>query len=60
MLLSPKGGDSRGPSCSGWSQDLFAPAWGMRLGCTRVGHDLLAGSKAGAWDLQHPWSLAAP
>ena len=60
MLLSPKGGDSRGPCCSGWHHDLLAPAWGMRLGCTGVGHDPPVSSKAGVQGLQHPWSLTAP
>lgn len=43
----------------GWHHDLLAPAWGMSLGCTGVGHNPPAGSKAGVWGLQHPWSLSA-
>lgn len=60
MVLSPKGGGSRGPGCSGWHHDLLALAWGMMSGCTGVGHDPPVGSKTGVRGLRHPWSLTAP
>lgn len=59
-VLSPKGGGSRGPCCSGWHHNLLALAWGMMLGCTGVGHDPPVGSKTGVRGLRHPWSLTAP